>query len=394
MRKKFAMNSVRIWLIAALALFVTNTAEARKSMCSSFDEPVSYSGVSGAFVRVHVCWNKHSNNDEDKAFIFTHGSTARGNQLHSGFQPKNFSITEKLVQMGWVVVYYDRVGTGDSTIPYDSSLVTIEATVDVMHQLTSGIRTNTLGGGIIGHHVSNVACAGASLGTGYTWEQAVRYPSDCDALVTWGAAHDAPPEFVTKVYPEHFFPAYLDSVIDDPSLFWDPSRFNPLAMDFVGMGYVTTSPMESPAPGGPAPDDTEWRQYYFLPVDDLLPNPHIVSVEEQSKSFVSSELLIDSVLRHALFQNPCGEPNESISCLISGIPVIQLYGTLDRAVCGVSGPGLDCSSEANVLAAEGPYYTTDYEVIPVEGAAHEIHFSSSIHEALEALDTTLVDYYW
>src|SRR5262249_6978383 len=148
-------------------------------------------------------------------------------------------------------------------------------------------------------------CAGASLGTGYTWEQAVNYPGDCDALVHWGAAHDAPVEFVSNLYPNHFFPAKDHPVIDKPWLEWDPQGFNALVGANVGNGYITTSPMQSPAPGGPAPYNTEWRQFYFLPVDALLPNPHIVSVEEQTTSFVSGALLGESAQRHALFQQPC-----------------------------------------------------------------------------------------
>lgn len=408
--KHFAALSASLGTLLVLA---PATVHASQRACEAFHIPVDVSAspaVSPAdnLVYVELCRPKNGP-WPTVAQLLVHGSTHNHYEYAFPFRERDYSHVELAARAGYVTLNIDRIGTGLSSKPH-SSAITVDLIVSTLNQLAIRLRDGTLDAvGIPAEYLddhddqgtfgdipgfSKIVYFGASLASGYGWELEHQYPAAADAFVIHGALHDTPLAWVELVGQHHSFPAKDHPSIGDPTLDYDPDAFDPLTGANTGMGMVTTEP--------------GWHDDFFL----WTPGTHrrVPGIDEVVVGGVSSYLVAESALDHAILQQPCsigGAPNTddpSESCSILD-PVILLVGQYDGAVCGrpampgsaaipgspsvgllfvggPPGPGIDCSSEATIIQAEQPFFNVPLEgnVKLVPDAGHNIHVHDSYRE--------------
>jgi hypothetical protein len=404
-------------LCAGVVLAAASSAHASQRTCEAFYVPMDVSAFpavdpSDNLVYAELCRPK-SGAWPTVAQLLVHGSTHNHYEFAFPFHERQYSHVELASRAGYATLNIDRLGTVRSSKPH-SSAISVDLIVSTLNQLAVMLRTGTLDAvGIPTEYLDDdddqgsfgdvpgfpcIIYFGASLATGYGWELEHQYPAAADAFVLHGALHDAPLAWVQLVGQHHSFPAKDHPSLGDPTLDYDPDAFDPLTGANTGMGMVTTEP--------------GWHDDFFL----WRPGTHqqVPPVDEAVLGGVSSYLVVESALDHALLQQPCtidGTPNTddpSESCSILD-PVILLVGQYDGAVCGrpampgsaaipgspsvglalvggPPGPGLDCSSEVAIIQAEQPFFNVSLQgnVKLVPDAGHNIHVHDSyadVHDA-------------
>jgi pimeloyl-ACP methyl ester carboxylesterase len=220
----------------------------------------------------------------------------------------------------------DRIGAGGSSHPL-SALVTIDSNAYTVHQLIQAVRSGAIrraNGGVF----DTVVLVGHSYGSWTTWFEATRY-DDVDAVVLTGATHglttvDAPFIVVPGLYP----------AVADP-------RFG--LFSGLDAGYLTTQP------------GTRYHAFY----EPAAVDPAVVNYDELTKGTVTASELQNYPLILA-------EP------LDIRVPVFLTIGQLDTLFCGPALGGADCSSEAALIAFEGPHLgpnvpSIDAYILPAAG---------------------------
>src|SRR5262249_23717719 len=128
------------------------------------------------------------------------------------FKEKRYSHVEGALEAGYATFNIDRIGTGLSTMP-PSYLVTVDATVDSLHQIIQGLRSGAIGA----HPFSKVVYFGRSRSTAYGWQIGASYPQDIDAFVFTGLLHETT-QFWVDLVNTHIIPANLDPLFEEKNL--------------------------------------------------------------------------------------------------------------------------------------------------------------------------------
>ncbi|KAF4842929.1 hypothetical protein CGCSCA4_v008346 [Colletotrichum siamense] len=114
--------------------------------------------------------------------ILTHGGTL--DHTYWDFAP-GYSYVDVAARAGMVTLSYDRLGTGLSEHPDPLLEVQTPASVEVLHQLVTMLRS-----GSFGPQFSKVIGVGHSIGSKATEAVISKYPSDFDAIIHTGYAYE------------------------------------------------------------------------------------------------------------------------------------------------------------------------------------------------------------
>lgn len=113
--------------------------------------------------------------------VLTHGGTL--DHTYWDFAP-GYSYVDVAARAGMITLSYDRLGTGLSEHPDPLLEVQTPASVEVLHQLVTMLRS-----GSFGPRFSKVVGVGHSIGSKATEAVISQYPSDFDAIIHTGYAY-------------------------------------------------------------------------------------------------------------------------------------------------------------------------------------------------------------
>lgn len=275
--------------------------------CQSFMVPVTVENVPDAKLYGELC--VPSGRTPSTVQLLVHGTTYNHNYWDWPEDPEVHSHVRAALKAGYATFNVDRLGVGQSTKPA-AHLVTLDATVDTLHQVITQLRAGAIGD----QKFSRVVYFGSSLSTAYGWLEAALH-NDVDAFVLTGLLHFTRPTFLGLVQQN------LYSVSEDPT-------FSKAGLDG---GYITNRP------------GSKAVFFYNMPNADQ----HVIDTDEQLKD-VASGLLIEQSVPLVLAQDPKDSPSRLIR-----VPTLVVLGEQDMTASGPD--GIVCTDET-VKSAEAPYY--------------------------------------
>lgn len=233
------------------------------------------------------------------------------------YEPEIYSYARHMAAAGFAVLLYDRIGTGESTIPDNFLDVTFDVHVETLHRIVQGLRDGTL----TGHTFDRVATIGHSQGAFITDVEAARY-QDVDAVISTGTLHTVNP-LVGPSARDLFYPAVLDPA-------WAAE---------APPGYATSRPGSRAA------------LFYHEPNAD----PAVIALDEQLKALASyAELTMAAAML----------PYVGLEA-----PVLSIVGNRDALFC----PFADCTQYAD-LGLEPTFWpdTDCFELVTLPDTGHDI----------------------
>lgn len=142
------------------------------------------------------------------------------------------SLVDAATAAGFATLAIDRIGTGRSTFPPSSKLVTYAAEVSTVHQVATALRTDS---SLFGRTWGTIVGIGHSLGSGTVLGVAANHPDDVNALILTGYGSTVTPQTLQlgKIYqvPAHTMSAAW-SGLDDGYVTVIPS-----AVEKIGLLY-------------------------------------------------------------------------------------------------------------------------------------------------------------
>jgi pimeloyl-ACP methyl ester carboxylesterase len=296
--------------------------------CETLNIPVNFTGYGPVSVYAELCVPHRPTKTIQ---LLVHGSTYDHNYWDLPYRPEKYSHVRSALRAGYATLNIDRVGTGLSSVP-PSDLVTVDGTVDYIHEIAQKLKAGHIGG----KSFEKIVYFGSSLSTVYGWLLGSRYPDDADAFVFTGLVHLTRPGWLDLVFAHHRDPACLEP------------QFSPYVPD---CGYVTTT--------------AGWRDDFFHYVAPYS-KPEVVAVDEAHKSFVSDSLVFESA-QYTFSPDPATAPSRDIH-----VPVLVAFGEFDRTACGTPPDGIVCTEE-NVRALEAPYFNTPvFDVYVARNTGHAL----------------------
>jgi pimeloyl-ACP methyl ester carboxylesterase len=345
------------WLVAALAAacaLVVHAPEASATarVCHELYVPVTFSeAVPNAVVYGELCRPKQGE-WPSKILFFVHGSTHNHYMWDFPFKAKDYSYVEKALAGGWATFNIDRVGTGQSTRPH-SALVTVDGTIESLHQLAVKLRSGTIcAGACDAPPFQKITYFGSSLSTAYGWQLGSTYPGDVDGFVLAGLAHFTLPSWFGLV-EQHIVPANTDPLFDAS----------------LDSGYVTTQ--------------AGYRDAFFI--NPEATHRRVPALDESLKGEVSAPLMFESAFRYVV--NPQPGPGGSPSWDI-GVPVILTMSEYDGTACGAGGPLPVCTA-TTVRDYEQQFYSVPLEVTIGADARHSISIHDSFNDVFDFIEQRL-----
>jgi hypothetical protein len=233
------------------------------------------------------------------------------------YEPERHSYARHMAAAGYALLLYDRVGTGESTIPDNFLDVTFDVHVETLHRIVQGLRDGSLTGRVF----DTVTTIGHSQGAFITDVEAARH-GDVDAVISTGTLHTVNP-LVGPSARDLFWPAFLD----------------PMWADKAPAGYATSRPGSRAA------------MFYHEPNAD----PAVIALDEQTKSLASyAELTMAAAMA----------PYAGLEA-----PVLSIVGNRDALFC----PFADCSAYAN-LGLESTFWrdTDCFDLVTLADTGHDI----------------------
>jgi pimeloyl-ACP methyl ester carboxylesterase len=336
-----------IWMavlaVASVLVLGTPAVAQASSTCQSMQVPVSLPDIPNAMLYGELCLP--DGETPSTVQLLVHGGTYNHHYWDFPEDPNKYSYVRKALEDGdgSATFNVDRLGAGNSTRPL-SNLVTLENSAESLHQVISKLRD-----GSIGPSFDQVVWVGHSLGSIIAWKEAEIY-QDVDAFVLTANSHNRDTTGpVSALYPAN----------QDP-------KFAGLNLDNF---YFTTRP------------NTRGNTWYYLPNADS----DVIATDEVLKDTIS---FTEGNASIPLISSP--PPGGAPSRLIT-VPVLLAYGQFD----GTCNPpdGSECT-EANMLAAETPYYPeAELSIMVFPNAGHnlQLHKNSptSTGQILEWIDNTL-----
>ncbi|WP_345638144.1 alpha/beta hydrolase [Rugosimonospora acidiphila] len=260
------------------------------------------------------------------------GGTYNHTYWDSTYRGGILSYVNAATAAGYATFTFDRIGTGNSTIPpYD--VMSLDGEAVALHDVVTALRSGALGHRSFSHVIS----VGHSFSSGVAAAEAARY-DDVDGLIDTSLAH-AESDAAAAFLPTANYEAGLDP------------KFAGRGLD----GYLTTIPGE--------------RGFYHSPKTS---NADIIALDEANKDIHSGA---EGPEIAAFAQPPT--PAEAITQRVT-VPVLLMLGGDDNLSCGAG--AIDCSSAGNVRAHEAPYWhgsaaNVTFTVLP--GVGHSIQLSTA-----------------
>jgi pimeloyl-ACP methyl ester carboxylesterase len=260
------------------------------------------------------------------------GGTYNHTYWDSSYRGGILSYVNAATAAGYATFTFDRIGTGNSTIPpYD--VMSIDGEAVALHDVVTALRSGALGPRSFAHVIS----VGHSFSSAVGAVEAARY-DDVDGFIDTGLPH-AESDAAAVFLPSANYEAGLDP------------KFAGRGLD----GYATTMP--------------GLRGFYHSPKTS---NADIIALDEATKE-IHSSVEGPQIVAFALPPTPAAAITRRVT-----VPVLLMVGGDDNLVCGAG--AIDCSSAENVRAHEAPYWhasaaNVTFSVLP--GVGHSIHLSTA-----------------
>lgn len=260
------------------------------------------------------------------------GGTYNHTYWDSSYRGGIYSYVNAATAAGYATFTFDRIGTGNSTIPPYAAM-SLEGEAVALHDVVTALRSGAVGS----RPFSRVITVGHSFSSGVGAVEAARY-DDVDGYIHTGHAH-----IVTGTALDFLATANHEANLDP--------KFAGRGLD----GYITTIPGT--------------RGFYHSP---RTSNADIIALDEANKdihSSVEGQDIIDFTLPPT--------PADAITRQVTA-PVLLMFGGEDTFFCGAG--AFDCSNVEGIRAYEAPYWHANaanvtFAVLP--GVGHSIHLSTA-----------------
>ena len=275
------------------ATAATSTPEAPFTPCRTVQIPVNIPGVSTAGqITGDYCVPRATNGD---VLLMVAGGSENAAYWNMPGVSSTYSLVKAATSEGYATFAIDRLGTGRSTIPTSSAMVTYAAQVSTVHQVVIALRRKFRWNKVIG--------VGHSLGSGAVVGVAADYPADFNALIMTGYGPAVSPE-TAQLNALYQVPA---STV--PSVCAQPSPC-------TAAGYLTVLPSGIADSGlfyGPdtttAALSATAKHEGLLSQTELLTRPQGAAAEAQGALIKIPVLVADGQYdRHYCENNPIDEP--------------------------------------------------------------------------------------
>lgn len=288
------------------------TADDGRASCRAVRVPVAIPGVADrGEITGDYCVPRSANG----TILLAAGGGAENASYWNMPGLERYSLVDAAAADGYATFAMDRLGTGRSTIPASSTLVTYQAIVSTTHQVVLALRHGLAG---IDRQWNSVAGLGHSLGSGTVAGVAAADPADFDAIILTGYGPAVSPQTAQlnalyQVAASTVLPQYaaLDS------------------------GYVTVIPKDVGVAGS-----------FYAPATA----PEALAAQAKYEGLLS---------KTELSTRPQGAAAESQGALIT-VPAFIMDGQQDRHYCennAIDAPpsiGPDCVTQQAFLAFEQP----------------------------------------
>lgn len=263
----------------------------------------------------------------NSVILTVHGATYDHNYWDWPYIPQIYSFRNFMMNAGYAVFVYDRIGDGLSSHPVSTD-ISVNSDGFVAHELVQALRQ----GQINGYAFKHVVLAGHSLGSYTSWVEAGLY-RDVDAVILTGIAHKISSTIGTLL-SQDIYPAQQDPA------------FQNLGLD---AGYLTTRPGARNA-----------MFYYSVTTD-----PNVVQLDEKLKQTATQTEL------NGVFATGPGTATYYSGFI--NVPILIVDGQYDLIFCGNG--AVDCSSSASLQSAEKPYYSASPSVTSfvVPASGHDVN---------------------
>jgi pimeloyl-ACP methyl ester carboxylesterase len=209
----------------------------------------------------------------------------------------SYSLVDAATAAGYTTFAIDRLGTGRSTMPSSSTLVSYDAQVSTVNQVAQAMRRDR---SLFGRTWRTVVGIGHSLGSGTLAGVAAEYPQDFNAMILTGYGAAVSPETLQ-----------LDKIYQQPARTVDPAKWGNL-----DPGYVTVVPWGVLEAGSLYPPDTTpaaaaavARSQGTLSTTELATRPQGAAATAQAAKITTPVLVADGQYdRHYCLSNAIGAP--------------------------------------------------------------------------------------
>ena len=259
----------------------------------------------------------------------TYNHTYWDSTYHNGI----YSYVNAATRAGYATFDFDRIGTGNSTIP-PYTVMSLEGEAVALHDVVTALRSGAVGS----HPFSHVITVGHSFSSAVGATEAARY-DDVDGFIDTGLVHAASQTALS----------FLATANHDANL--DPKFAGRNGLD----GYITTVPGV--------------RGFYHSPTTS---NADIIALDEANKD-IHSSVEGPQIVAFALPPTPADAITQQVTA-----PVLVMIGSDDPFFC--TPDTIDCSSTKNLRAYEARYWHAsgaNVTFILLPGVGHSIHLSTA-----------------
>ncbi|WP_216899709.1 alpha/beta fold hydrolase [Nocardia alni] len=204
-----AAATVGMAVAAVCAVAHPAAADIGRASCRTVQIPVTIPGVPApGRITGDYCVPLLSNG----TILLTAGGGAENASYWNMPGLDSYSLIDAAATEGYATLAIDRLGTGRSTIPSSSTLVTYQAIVSATHEVAVALRRGQAG---IDRQWHSIAGIGHSLGSGTIAGLAAADPTDLDAIILTGYGPAVSPETTQlnalyQVAASTVFPQYAD----------------------------------------------------------------------------------------------------------------------------------------------------------------------------------------
>ena len=333
MIKNFTLSLVALAMV--LAALVTAQPVAAETTLQCSDHTLNVTLAPGAIDTYQVVGTLCSQGPATGKTVqlLLHGMTYARYYWDFPYQAEHYSYVRSATKRGYVTFNLDRIGTGASDHPADSSLVNLYSNAYVVHQVVEALRAGQVGS----TSFAKVIVVGHSLGSMIAASYASSHPGEANGIIITGWMHSINWDVANTLLVPNLYPALFDP------------KF---AGQFTDPYYLTTLP------------GTRGSSFYYLPNTD----PQVVVLDESLKQTVT----------YAEFLTAPDVVYDQSSLQITG-PVQIVYGQYDHLFCG---PELNYNcSEASVQAYEetrfGPAVCLETAMIHDAGHDLNLHLNAN-----------------
>jgi len=251
------------------------------------------------------------------------------------YQRYNYSFVEYMVNSGYAVLNYDRVGIGLTDKPFVSTVINCPTEAFVASQIIDKLHAGLIGG----IRFPKVVSYCHSLGCPIAIEEAATYQNVQGLIITGFAG------IPVATVPNLLLGAKMLPVQVDP----DP-RLNTRPL-----GYLTTTPEMTT--GG------RTIAFYYLPNTD----PTVVMLDEATKETITDGEIGTAFVVYA-----------PMARLVS-VPVLEMVGRFDAGICTFN----DCANPLASVHLDPLYWGARncFELHLIENSGHDLHLHKSARTA-------------